>query len=117
MNKLSSEKIAEVLKSAQEALLSVTSERDKLAAENHALKQHDEAEKLAFAMHEKGVRMDMDHAELVETLEKAASEGRLEVVKEALDLTVSNMDLSNRISERDTGSGNAFEAYLLGSIG
>lgn len=119
MNKLSSEKIAQVLADTRMVLLSVTDERDKLAAENAQMKRHAEAEKLASKMHEKGVRMDTEHSELVSELEKAAEDGRLPVIQEAVDLVGPQNGFTGRLSSDDVAGGgsNAFESYILGNVG
>jgi len=119
MNKLSSSKVAQVLEDARYMLLSITEERDKLASENAYMKRHLEAEKLASVMHDKGVRMDVDHAELVGELEKAAEEGRLPVIQEAVDMVSHQNGFTGRLSNDDVtgGGGNALESYILGNVG
>lgn len=118
MQKISSDKIAEVLKDASAALLNVTSERDKLASQVSELLLQREVEKLASDMHEKGVRTDTAFDALVEDLQKAASEGRLDVIKEAVQLMAPDMGHSVSLREgAEGGSGaSAFENYILGSI-
>lgn len=118
MQKLSSDKIAQVLSDTQQVLLSVVSERDKLAAEVSTLRTHAEAEKLASVMHEKGIHADTTHEQLVEDLEKAASEGRFSVIKEAVDMMAPNMGLTASLRNDDGGGTGAsqLENFLLGDV-
>lgn len=120
MEKISYSKIAQVLEDTKTALLSVTSERDKLASENASLKRHLEADKLASVMHAKGLRLNEGHDELVADLEKAAEEGRLPVIQEAVDMVAPNMGLSGIHMTDDVApgaGGNPLESYILGSVG
>jgi hypothetical protein len=120
MDKISYSKIAQVLEDTRTALLSVTSERDKLAGECTALKRHFEAEKLASEMHTKGLRLGDSHEELVADLEKAAEEGRLPVIQEAVNMAAPNMGLSSIHMTDDVAPGagsNHFENFILGSVG
>lgn len=116
MQKLSSDKIAEVLADTQQVLLAVCSERDKLAAEVSQLRMRADAEKLASTMHEKGVHLDTPFESLVEDLEKAASEGRFSVIKEAVDMMAPNMGLNASLRNDDVGGtgASALETFLLG---
>lgn len=120
MEKLSTDKIAQVLVDTQQVLLSVTGERDKLASELSTLKSRREAEKLAAAMHEKGVRLDTEYGALVDDLEKAASDGRLPVIQEAVDMVAPDMGLRTTSLTNDEithGGGSALESYLVGNVG
>jgi hypothetical protein len=120
MNKVSFSKISQVLADTQQVLLSVTAERDKLAAENSALLMRREAEKLASVMHNKGLRLDVEHGELASELEKEASNGRLDVIQEAVDMVAPNMGLNTQQLTNDavTPEGaTPFENYIIGDVG
>ena len=119
MGQLDNTKVAQVLADSARALRSVTAERDKLAAEVSGLRQHDEAFKLASAMHDKGLNLDVEHEVLVENLEKAASEGRLPVIEEAVGMVAPNMGSTVQVNndEGAGGGGNALENFLLGGVG
>lgn len=119
MNKISNSKIAQVLSDTQKVLLSVTAERDKLASANASMYRRMEAEKLATAMHEKGLRLEFDRGELVSELEKAAEEGRLPVIQEAVDMVAPNMGLTGTLSsdEASGGGATALESFILGNVG
>jgi len=120
MQKISSQKIAQVLEDAQNKLLSLTSERDDLAQKVAMMERHGEASKLASVMHDKGIRMDTDYGDLLEELEKAAEDGRLPIIKEAVDMVAPNMGgMSGSLSsdERPGNGGTSFESYILGDVG
>lgn len=119
MEKISSKKFAQVLEDAQKVLLSVTGERDKLAAENAEMKCHMEATKLASVMHEKGCRLDIEYSELVSELEKEAEQGRLPIIQQAVEMVGPNMGLKG-ISTYDGFAGegdNPFVSFLIGGVG
>lgn len=120
MEKLNSTKVAQVLADARQVLLSVTQERDKLAAENSQMHRRMESEKLASQMHEKGVRLELGHDELVGELEKAAEDGRLPVIQEAVDMVAPNMGFQqgSLTSDEMTGGGeDALTSFILGNVG
>jgi hypothetical protein len=119
MEKLSTAKVAQVLEDTQRALLELAKERDKYAAENAALKTRAEAEKLATVMHSKGCRLDVEHGELVSELEKAAEDGRLPVLQEAVDMVAPNMGLAGPITSDDVPGGGttSLEGYIIGNVG
>lgn len=119
MPELDKEKVAKVLMDAGAALRSVTSERDKLASEVATLRRRDEAQKTASAMHSKGIHREVDYDTLVGNLEKAAEDGRLHVIKEAMEMVGPNMGSLGSLTSDDvaTGGGNAFESFILGDVG
>lgn len=121
MDKESSIKVARVLRDAQTALLTVTEERDKLAAENVQLKQRESCAKLASAMHQKGLEADRSPEELVSHLEKEAQAGHLDEISRAVDMVGPNMSFTKVASNNDVpggaGEGDALSSYLLGQIG
>lgn len=120
------EKIARVLADAGNTLRKVASERDGALEENGRLKQKLASvetrlvcEKVAAEMHEKGLRHDTEFPELVDDLEKAASEGRLPVIMEAVKMAAPNMGSHFSINNDEAaGVGMSdFEAYLVGNVG
>jgi hypothetical protein len=119
MDKISSTKFAQVLQDAQRVLLSVTSERDKLAEENAAMKSRIEAEKLASTMHEKGCRLDTEYSDLVSELEKEAEQGRLPIIQQAVEMVGPNMGLKGISTHDDVigGGASSLENYLIGDVG
>jgi hypothetical protein len=120
-------KETQLLKVAQDVLLQVTEERDKLASENAQLRKerdeiglHLECEKVAAQMQAKGVFADKDFSSLVDHLKKEAAAGKLPVIKEALDMTAPNMGLKGGFidEELQTAAGESpFVQYLVGSVG
>ncbi len=121
------EKIAQVLADAGQTLRKVASERDVAIAENTELKEKLASvetrllcEKVAAEMHEKGLRHDTEFPELVDDLEKAASEGKLPVIQEAVKMAAPNMGNHFSINNDEVSSAGAMsdlEAYLVGNVG
>lgn len=121
MKKLSSEQMQQVLSQVPGTIRKLAEERDFWKKEAQARMQRDEAEKVASAMHEKGIQADVPFAQLVDQLEKAAQSGRLEKIAEAVDLVGPNM--GEKIAQL-TGDENAiagdssqFERFILGGVG
>src|SRR6478736_968029 len=113
MEKVSHTKIAQVLRDTQHALVTVTDERDKLAAENAVLKRRHECEKLAAKMHSRGLETDKTAEELVEHLEKEASAGNFETINKAVDYVGPNGSFGASVSAHVAGGGHdAFTSYL-----
>ena len=120
------QKIARVLADAGHTLRKVASERDEAIAENQQLREKLSSvetrlmcEKVAAEMHEKGLRHDTEFPELVDDLEKAASERRLPVIMEAVKMAAPNMGSHFSINHDEASGGGMsdFEAYLVGSVG
>lgn len=120
------QKIAQVLQSGARSLRKLASERKALYDENQQLKQKlaaqevlSECEKLAAEMHSKGLRQDYEFSELVEDLVKSASEGKLQIIQEAVKMAAPNMDHNFHINEdENVGVGMTdFESYLVGDVG
>ena len=118
MNKEAASKIAQVLRDAQTALIAVTQDRDKLAQRCSAFERRGEATKVAAAMHDKGINRDVDFADLVESLEKEASAGRLGEIERAVDMVGPNMSFGTMNHDEGLNVGsNAFEGFLMGTVG
>jgi len=121
-------KEAQVLAAARDALIKMAYQRD--AAENKVghlegklamVHTRLECEKTAAEMHEKGLNIDQEFSELVNDLEKSASEGRLPIIQEAVRMSAPNMgtkiaSISNDETSSETGN-NQLEQYLVGSVG
>jgi len=114
-------KVARVLADSAQALRSVSAERDKLASENYQMKRHFEAQKLAGAMHAKGINLDVDTDTLVSNLEKAAEDGRLPAIQEAVEMVAPNMGITGTgtitSDEAFRGGSNSLESFILGGVG
>jgi hypothetical protein len=118
MDKQSSIKMAQVLRDAQVALTSVTTERDKLAAENAAFKRREEATKVASVLHDKGIHRDIEFSDLVQNLEKEAEAGRLGEISRAADMIGPNMIFGSTHNDAVAeGGSHAFTDFLVGSVG
>jgi hypothetical protein len=120
MPELDQEKVAKVISDASVMLKSVAGERDKLAAKVATYERHFEAQKVASAMHAKGLNRDVDFETLVSNLEKAAEDGRLPVIQEAVDMAGPNMGSIGTLSHDDVpvgGGTNPLESFILGDVG
>jgi hypothetical protein len=119
MNKESTLKIARVLHDTRQVLVSVTAERDKLAAENAAFKRRGEATKVASMLHDKGIDLDTPFDALVENLEKQAEAGRLPEIARAAEMIGPSMSFgsTNNDEVMSQGANDVLTNYLVGSVG
>lgn len=120
---------AQVLATARDALVQLAQERDAEVEKNASLtrqlgavRTRLECEKTAAEMFEKGLSPDRDFADLVDDLEKAAHEGRLPIIQEAVKMSAPNMGtkIASINHDETTGelSSSQLEQYLLvGSVG
>jgi hypothetical protein len=120
-------KTAQVLLDSARLVRTLTNERDAALAKvaeaqlkEAAYIRRTQAEKVAMQMHQKGINTDIEFPSLVSSLEKAAEEGRLATIEEAVDMVGPDMSFKTA-SIHDTPMGGAagmdLERYLLGSIG
>jgi hypothetical protein len=125
MEHLEQDKIAQVLESSSLALRKLAAERDylmnKVAEQNEVLgrlEKRAHAEKVASMMWGKGLNTELDFGLLVADLEKAASEGKLATIEEAVSMVGPNMSLKTAALRNDdnvTGTGvSDFERFLTG---
>lgn len=120
------EKRAQVLADASHAFRKVASERDfyiqkcaELTSLNESVRMRLEAEKTAAEMHEMGQNLDKSFPDLVDDLEKAAQEGRLPVIQEAMKLASPTSGAQFAISndESRAGGSSELERFLVGNVG
>lgn len=115
MQKISNAKVAELLSDAAAILRQVTMERDDAQTKLAAMAQRREVEKVAAAMKDKGITGEpTEH--LIESLEKAAEEGRLDRIRDAVDLVGPDMwsKFATPTDDRPQAGGMSdFEQYLL----
>lgn len=91
MDKLSAEQIGQIFSVVPNVLRKLASERNIYKEQAEELLREKEATKVAKVMHEKGVRLDTTFDDLVEEMKVAAANGRLDVIKEAVDMQGPNM--------------------------
>lgn len=121
MDKVSSEKVAAVLKDAAAALRAqharITELEEKVASHD----RRDRASKVATAMREKGLETDGSVESLISRLEKAAEENKLDVIEAAVDMYGPNMGskIAQLTDDNRKGSsgGSDLERYLMGEAG
>lgn len=121
MNKVSSQQVHQVLGHVPETIRKLASERDFWKKEAQVRIRRDEAEKVAHAMHEKGIELDTPFETLVEMMEKAAEQGKLAEIERAVDYVGPNMGQKfASLTSDDRVSGPAADPltqYLVGGIG
>jgi hypothetical protein len=120
MEKLSSAQIAQVLQDAAYGLRVMAAERDAALQKLASMSRRADAEKLAAQMHDKGIELDKDFTVLADDLEKAAEEGRLSVIQQAVDYVGPNMSLkTGSISDesRFSGGNSDLERFIVGDVG
>lgn len=119
------EKIAQVLAESSLVLRKVASERDEALDELARAKtklamveRRLTCEKLAADMHQKGLHTELEFNELVEDLEKAAEQGKLPVIQEAVKMSAPNMGNFHLNNDETRGSGlTDLESFLVGDVG
>jgi hypothetical protein len=121
MQKLSAEQIQGVLSKVPETLRKLASERDYWRKEAETRIRHEEALKVANAMHEKGMEQHVPLDILVERMEKAAERGELKDIERAVDLVGPDMgaklaQLTGEDRKYPEGS-DPLTLYLVGDVG
>jgi len=117
MEKLSSTKVARVLREAQQTVLLLTEERDKLAAELADLHEERECVKVAQAMHARGVNVDQDLDTLVMDLRKEAQAGKLGEITRAVDMMGPSFPFASQSGVPGGAVADQLTAYLIGNVG
>lgn len=118
MEKLSMKDVHELLEAVPPVLRKLAEERDHFQQKCERLERRDEAEKIATAMRAKGIDSDTPFETLVERLEKAAEQGKLETIQASVDMIGPDMgakiaSLANG-DDRTISGGSDFERYLVG---
>jgi hypothetical protein len=122
MEKISNEQIQEVLAAVPGALRKMAEERDFWKQEAQQHMRRDDAEKVAHAMHSKGINADTDFSELVVQLEKAAEQGKLSNIADAVDMVGPDMgqkiaSLAGENGPSVTGGSSDLVRFILGGVG
>ena len=121
MEKISLAQVLEVVSAQTDALRKVAAERDEALVENEGYRQRMEAEKVASMMITKGLTNE-PFERVVEQMEKAAKNGKLERIYDAVDLTGPDMGekVAQMVSDEHVSAGAAasdFERFIVGDIG
>jgi|SRR5580700_9680842 hypothetical protein len=123
MDKLSNAQGAEVLTDAAALIRAQDATISELTEKLAAKERRERVEKLAAAMHTKGVNLDVPVETLIDRLEKTAAAGKLETVEQAVDFIGPDMGEKlaqlNNHDERGASSGSsAFEQFIIaGGVG
>lgn len=120
--KVSSVQLSDLLKEGADTLRKTASERDFYKEKCATMELHDRCEKLARAMHGKGINIDQTVEELTGWYVKQASTGEtnLAVVEQAVELQGPDMaqKIGHLTSDGPTGGGSSqLEQYLNSHIG
>lgn len=113
MNKISSEKTAEVLRQVGPTLRALSSENEALKEKLAGYEKRAQAERLATQMDAKGLNPELNHDEKVERL---MGQDDLDVVEKAVDMSAQQVKLASVSDFSGDGSDalTAFEAAILG---
>jgi len=120
--KVSSTQLSELLKEGADTLRKTASERDFYKEKCAQMELHDRCEKLARAMHGKGIHLDQPIEDLTAWYVKKASVGEtnLDVVEQAVELQGPDMaqKIGHLTSDGPAGGGaSQLEQYLNSHIG
>lgn len=121
MEKLSTQEIKELLAEAPTVIRKLASERDSYKERYEALVRREEAEKVASAMHQKGINTDRDLEVLTADLEKMAEQGKLEQIRAAVDMV--GPDMGTKLArlagdeQRISAGSSDLERFLASDIG
>lgn len=121
MNKISNAQRAEVMADAAATLRAQAEKIAQLESEKSARHTHDRAVKVAAEMHRKGVNLDTPTDILVDRLEKAAEQNKLDTIEEAIGMVAP--DMGTKIAqltgdEQRVSLGTSdLERFLIGATG
>lgn len=121
MKKLSNEKVSQVLSEAPGVIRALVEENETLRAKVAHMERREAAEKLAETIHAKGLELDTTAEALADRLEKAAEQGKLEVIREAVDMV--GPDMGSKMAQLSNNDGNHsavgsdLERFIVGGVG
>ena len=120
MEKLSSDE-REVLAAVPGVIESLAMERDAAVSKLAHYERRAQAEKVASAMHKKGIEGDIPFEALVDRMEKAAERGELETIERAVDMVAPDMGTKiaslSTDERRATLGGSDLERFVVGDLG
>lgn len=121
MNKISNAQIAEVLADAAAVLRTQSEKIAELEAEREARGVHDRVTKIASEMHRKGINLDTSIPMLIESLEKAAEQQKLEAIEQAVEMVGPDMGSKlahiNNDEQRVSLGSSDLERFIIGAAG
>ncbi len=123
MHKLSAEKIAAVLMEVPGTLRALAQDRDgwrtealEAKAELAKIAKRNRIVKIASEMETKGLDSSHSMQERLSMLEKKASEGRLDVIEEAINMSPVSRPLGEIIENMPGQAKSDLESYILGEL-
>lgn len=121
MEKLSNAQAAEVLSDAAAYIRAQGAQINELTEKLAARERRDRVEKLAVAMHAKGLELDTPVETLADRFEKTAAAGKLDAVEHAVDLVGPDMGTKLAQLTNDepgvSSASSALEAFIVGTAG
>lgn len=121
MNKLSTEKKAQVLSEVPGVIRGLAEENRNLREKVASFELRTKVEKIASEMHRKGINQDVSLDDLADNLEKAASEGQLGAIEKAVEMVGPDMGAKlAQLTTDDSGTSPGstdLERYLVGGVG
>lgn len=120
MNKISNQKVAQVLSDVPGTLRKLAERNKELEEKVAHYELRTRVEKLASEMHRKNIHSDVALEDLADNLEKAASEGKLDAIEQAVGMVAPDMGhkLAQLTSdERGTSSSSDLERFIVGGVG
>jgi small-conductance mechanosensitive channel len=120
MDKISNEKVAQVLADVPGTLRKLAEENKELHAKVAHYELRNRVEKLASEMHRKNLHTDVEASALADYLEKQASEGKLDAIEEATKMVAP--DMGHKLAqlttdERGTSASSDLERFIVGGVG
>jgi hypothetical protein len=121
MDKIANAQAAEVLQDAAAFIRAAGAQISELQEKLAARERRDRVEKLAGAMHAKGLELDTTVETLADRLEKTAAAGKLDAVEHAVDLVGPDMGTKlAQLTNDDAGASSAssaLEQFIVGDVG
>jgi len=113
--------VVELLEAAPPALRKLASERDFYKEKCAKLERREAAEKVATVMQQKGIDTDTPFETLVDRMEKAAEQGKLEQIQAAVDMV--GPDMGTKMAQiaggedRISAGSSDLERFIAGAVG
>ena len=121
MEKVSNQQFAEILTDASMTIRSLGSENAALRTKLAALELHERTEKIAEAMHSKGLELDTSVEDLTTRLKTASEQGKLEAIEQAVEYVGPDMGAKIAALQSDATGASAgssdFERFIVGGVG
>jgi hypothetical protein len=122
VEKLSADRVVAVLAEVPETLTKLASDRDhwmqravQAEAKLNEFEQASRLSKIASSIEQKNLEPGRSREEIIGMLQKKASEGRIDAVEEAIEMSVGHRPLGT-LSDVPGGGASQLENYLVGEL-